>query len=107
VQLAWSPVPQSGSLAASVDGNAPSQIRVEGSEKMGNGAALILHGLAAVMLAEARGGVSPTGLPFPAEALAIGDLFPGETISFSFANLPKDARREFNTCFSGADSSNR
>lgn len=107
VQLAWSPVAQSGSLAASVDGNAAAQYRVEGSEKMGNGSGLVLHGLASLALAETKGGVSRTGLPFPAESLTISDLFPGEAVTFSFANLPKDARQEFNACFPGADSSHR
>jgi hypothetical protein len=102
VQLAWSPVPQSGTLAASVDGNAAAQFQVEGSEKMGNGSGVVLHGLAALMLTETKRGVSRTGLPFPAESLTISDLFPGETVTFSFANLPKDARQEFNACFSGA-----
>jgi hypothetical protein len=36
VQLAWSPAPRSGTLAVSVDGNAATQYRVEGSETMGN-----------------------------------------------------------------------
>jgi hypothetical protein len=107
VLLAWSPVPQSGTLTASVDGNAAAQCRVEGSEKMGNGNGVVLHGLAALVLAETKRGVSRTGLPFPAESLTISDLFPGETVTFSFANLPKDARREFNACFPGTDSSNR
>ena len=106
VQLAWSPVAQTGTLAASVDGKAAVPYRVEGSEKMGNSSGLILHSLAAVMLAETKGGASRTRLPFPAESLTISDLFPGETVTFSFTNLPKDARQEFNACFPGADSSN-
>jgi hypothetical protein len=107
LQLAWSPVAQSGTLAASVDGNVAAQYRVEGSEKMGNGSGVELHGLAALVLAKTKRGVSRTGLPFPSESLTISDLFPGETVTFSFANLPKDARQEFNACFPGADSSNR
>ena len=90
LQLAWSPVPQSGSLAASVDLRTPVKFRVEGSEKMGNGSGAILHGLAAVML---------PGLPLPAESLTITDLFPGETVTFPFAHLPKDARRALRSCF--------
>jgi len=107
VQLAWSPVAQSGTLAASVDGNAAVQYRVEGSEKMGNGSGLVLHGLAALALAETKRGVSRTGLPFPAESLTISDLFPGERVTFSFANLPEDARHEFKACFPGPDTSDR
>ena len=74
---------------------------------MGNGRGVVLHRLAALVLAETKRGVSRTGLPFPAESLTISDLFPAETMTFSFANLPKDARQEFTACFPGADSSNR
>jgi hypothetical protein len=104
VQLAWSPVPRTGTLAASVDGNAAAQYRVDGSEKMGNDSGVVLHGRAALVLAETERGTSPTGLPFPAESLTISDLFPGERVTFSFANLTKDARHQFNACFPGADS---
>ena len=83
MQLAWSPVPQGGALSLSVDGVS---YRVEGSEKMDN---------AAVVLT-----VSRTGFPLPAESLVIRELFPGETMKFSFADLPKDARRELEVCFS-------
>lgn len=90
LQLAWSPVPQRGSLTASVDRHTPAKFLVEGSEKMGNGSGAILHGLAAVML---------SGLPLPAESLTIADLFPGETVTFPFATFPQDARRDFASCF--------
>jgi hypothetical protein len=99
IQLAWSPVPQSGFLDASVDGHAAVSYRVEGSEKMGNGSGAVLHGLAALVLAETKRGVSRTKLPFPAESLTIRNLFPNETVTFSFANLPKDARQELHACF--------
>jgi len=107
MQLAWSPVAQSGTLAASVDGNVAARYRVEGSEKMANGSGVVLHGLAALVLAETKRGGSRIGLPFPAESLTISDLFPGETVTFSFANLSRNERHEFNACFPGADSSNR
>jgi hypothetical protein len=90
LQLTWSPVPQSGSLNASVDRKAPVKFQVRGSEKMGNGNGHILHGLAAVHL---------QGLPIPADSLTITDLFPGETVVFSFATLPGDARHDLNVCF--------
>ena len=106
VQLAWSPAPTNGTLTASVDGNTAVQYRLEGSEKMGNGSEVVLHGLAAVVLAETKRGVPRTGLPFPAESLTVSDLFPGVTVTFSFAKLPKEARRKLNECFPGAGSSN-
>ena len=95
LQLAWSPVPQSGSLTASVDRKAPVNFQVKGSEKMGNGSGVILHGLAAVQLA---------GLPIPADSLTITDLFPGETVTFPFATLPAAARRDLNACFPASKS---
>ena len=104
MQLAWSPVPQSGNLAVLVDGSPVVQYRVEGSEKMGNSSGVVLHQPAALVLAESQRGVSKTNLPFPAESLTIRDLFPGETVTFPFANLPKDARQELNTCFSDSSS---
>ena len=107
MQLTWSPIAQSGALAASVDGNPAAQYRVEGSEKMGNGSGVVLHGLAALALAETKRGASRTGLPFPAESLTISDLFPGERVTFSFANLPEDARHEFKACFPGPNTSDR
>jgi hypothetical protein len=94
LQVAWAPVAQSGTLAASVDGSAAVEYRVEGTERMGNGSGAVLHGLAALMLTEPR-----NGLPFPAESLTISDLFPGESVTFSFANFPKEARHEFEACF--------
>jgi len=101
LQLAWAPVPQSGTLAASVDGNASIEYRVEGTERMGNGSGVILHGRAALMLIETKPGEPRNGLPFPAESLTISDLFPGESAPFSFANFPKDARHKFEACFPG------
>lgn len=90
MQLAWSPVAQSGSLTASVDGGKNVTFRVEGSEKMGNGSALVLHGLAAVQLA---------GLPLPSRSLTIRDLFPGHVVAFSFTSLPPDDRKDLSACF--------
>ena len=107
MKLAWSPIPQTGTLAASVDGNGATKYRVEGGEKIGNDSGAVLHSLAALVLAETKPGASRTGLPFPAESLTITDLFRDERVTFSFVNLPKDARREFNACFPGADSSNQ
>jgi len=39
------------------------------------------------------------GLPWPDESLTIRDLFPGDTVTFSFTDLPKDARDELRACF--------
>jgi hypothetical protein len=84
LQLAWSPVPQLGILAASVDGNAAAQYRVDGDEEMGND-----HGAAVVL----------TGLPLPAKSLTITGLFASESVTFSFASLPDGARQQLHACF--------
>jgi hypothetical protein len=90
MQLTWSPVAQSGSLNVSVDREPATKFVVKGSEKMGNGSGVELHGLASVKL---------TGLPIPGDSLTIADLFPGDTVTFSFANLSGEARRDLNACF--------
>jgi hypothetical protein len=106
IQLAWSPVAQKGVLTVSVDGNPPLQYRLEGSEKMGNASGLELHELASLLLVETSPGLSRAELPFPAGSLAIRDFFSGKTVTFSFANLPKDTRQEFKSCFPGTKAAN-
>jgi hypothetical protein len=88
LQVAWSPLPQRGTLAVSVDGSGAVNYPLGGDM-----AALILPGTEID-----TGG----GSPLPAETLTITDLFPGETVAFPFANLPRNARNEFQACFAGA-----
>lgn len=107
IQLAWSPAARTGTLAISVDGKAAARYSVGGSEKMGNGSGLELHGAAAWMLAETKPGAPGARLPFPAQSLTVSDLFPGQTLTFPFATLPKDARHEFEACFSNTPGSDR
>lgn len=45
---------------------------------------------------------SRVGLPLPAGSPTIHELFPGETVTFSLANLAPDARRELRACFAPA-----
>ena len=98
MQLAWSPTPQTGKLALSADGGAAISYKVEGSEKMGNGSSLVLHGLAALTF---------PSLPLPAQSLTIVDLFPAETVVFPFASLPQNAHHEFQACFPSAAQAKR
>ena len=51
------------------------------------------------MLAETKRGMSGGSLPFPAESLAIRDLFPGHIAKFPLADLPKGAHDELKTMF--------
>jgi hypothetical protein len=50
MQLAWSPLPQRGTLAASVDARVVVSYQVDGSEKMGNGSGIVTQGLAALVV---------------------------------------------------------
>ena len=94
MQLAWSPgVPQSGrTMSAEVDGKLLSTYKVEGTEKMGNGAGGA-SGPGATMLDK---------MPLPAQTLTISQLFPNETVVFPFGALTATARQELSTCFTGS-----
>jgi hypothetical protein len=89
MQLSWSPIPHGGVLAVSVDGARATQFSVEESEKKGYGNEIPFQGLASLAL---------TNQPLPASSLTI-DLFLAQTVRFSFANLPADARRALSPCF--------
>ena len=91
MQLAWSPgVPEQGrEISAAVDGNAPHTYKVEGSEKMGNGSNGI-SGPGAVIL---------HATPLPERTLTVRDLFPGETVVFSFDGLTPGVRQSLSACF--------
>jgi hypothetical protein len=79
MQVAWSPLPQRGTLAVSVDGRAAVSYPVDGSEKMGNGSGVVTQGVAAIALTDAKYD-TVAGVSLPAETLTITDLFPGETL---------------------------
>ena len=83
MDLAWSPaVPKTGQvLSAFVYGKALSTYKVEGTEKMGNGARL--------------------AMTLPAQTLTIRDAFPNETVELPFGELTQTARQALSTCFSG------
>jgi hypothetical protein len=95
IQLAWSPQPQTGrTISISVDGNAPLEYQIKGKESMGNGAT-VQSGRASIVLSRGR----REGLPLAKESLAVRDLFPGETVAFSFTALDPNARLQLNRCF--------
>jgi len=84
MQLTWSPQPQmERTMTASVDGNAPVEYRIEGTDR------------ASVVLMSGRSGK----LALPKQSLSIRDLFPGETVEFPFEDLEKKARSELSKCF--------
>jgi hypothetical protein len=93
IQLTWSPQPQTGRrMSAVVDGNTPVEYEIEGKESMGNGAS-VQTGHASVLLTGGTGGK----MPLPRRSLVIRDLFPNETVEFSFTDLT--ARAELGKCF--------
>lgn len=98
MQLSWSPSPKTGTLSAVVDGKTTYTYKVEGTEKMGNGSAVIT-GPAAVNLYEGKKDSRNAGMRLPAKSLLISDLFPNESVEFSFNDLPKAARQSLGACF--------
>lgn len=97
LQLAWAPSARTGVLSVAVDGRSPITIPVSGTEKMGNGLGGS-GGLAAVRVIEAT---AVSHVRLPSRSLTFSKLFDGETVDFSFADLPASARQDLNGCFTG------
>jgi hypothetical protein len=90
MQLTWSPEPQTGRpLFAAADDGAPVEYRIEGKETMGNGAT-VQSGRASTVLGK---------LGLPNHTLTIRDIFPGETVTFPFADLDQKTRSDLRACF--------
>ena len=81
-------------ITVSVDGNAPVEYKIEGTESMGNGAT-VKTGHASVLLSGGGGG----RLGLPNQSLIIRELFPGETVEFPFSALDQKAYAELRKCF--------
>jgi hypothetical protein len=95
MQLTWSPQPQTGRImTVSVDGNAPVEYKMEGTESMGNGMA-VQTGHASILLSRGKGGK----LGFPNQRLSIHELFPRETVEFPFSALDQKTYAELRKCF--------
>jgi hypothetical protein len=92
MQLAWAPVPTTGTFSVSADGDTHGPYGVEGKEKMGNGVGAS-PGLAAHVLPDAM---------LPSRSLVVRDLFPNETVEFPFGDLPPEARMSLRPCLGGA-----
>jgi hypothetical protein len=94
MELTWSPQPQTGrTMIVLVDRNPPIEYKIEGTESMGNGAA-VQTGRASLLLS---GKARQLGLAN--QTLTIRDLFPGETVEFPFSGLDQNARAELRRCF--------
>jgi len=93
MQLTWSPQPQTGrTMTASIDGGAPVEYRIEGTESMGNGST-VQSGHASLLLD------SGAKLGFPNHSLTVRELFPGETVRFIFSDLDEKTRTDLRRCF--------
>jgi hypothetical protein len=98
MQLTWAPRNAGESprpITVAADSSAPVTYVVEGHETMGNGAKKAdgtqsTTGPAATVL---------KGMPLPAKTLRISNLFPDETVVFSFDGLADAARHELSGCF--------
>lgn len=90
MQLAWSPAtPKDGQMmSVSVDGKAPVMFKIEGSEKMGNGAAGS-SGPGAILL---------RNVSVPAQSLTVRDVLPNEAVVFPFDGAGQ-ARQALSSCF--------
>ncbi len=91
MQLAWSPgVPPAGQVMSAVaDGKAPRTYKIDGAEKMGNGADFTTG----------PGAVDLRAMPLPEKALTVRNLFPNETVVFPFGDLDRTVRDSLSTCF--------
>ena len=80
-------------MSASVDGAAPVEYKIEGTESMGNGGE-VQSGHASVVLSSGKGG----NLGLPKRSLTIRELFPGESVEFSFSGLDQKTHAALRKC---------
>ena len=98
MQITWSPaVPMNGTeMTVTADTGAPATYKVQGTEKMGNGAD-----------GSSGPGAVPLNGPIPQQSLTIRGAFPNETVVFPFTDLPGAARSELANCFDRSESARR
>ena len=90
MQLTWSPQAQTDrTFRVAVDDQAEISHKLEGTEKMGNGAAG----------ASGRAGTT-LNVPLPQRSLAVKDLFPNEVVMFPVDELDQQSGKELAACFS-------
>ena len=95
IELTWSPQPQTGrTMTASVDGNSPVEYRIDGEESMSN-RGTTTTGHASVLLSSGKSG----RLPLANQSLTVRELFPAETVEFTFADLDRKVNSELRKCF--------
>jgi len=95
MQLTWAPQPQTGrTMLASVDGKAPVEYKIAGTESMGN-SGTVQSGHASLLLSNGENGK----LALAKKSLTIRELFPGETVEFPFSKLDQKVHAELRRCF--------
>ena len=89
-------------FSAFVDGQALSTYKVEGTEKMGNGADGS-SGPGSIVLYPTRKdtGAAKLAMALPAQTLTVRDAFPNETVVFPFSELTQADRQALSACFTG------
>jgi hypothetical protein len=93
--LTWSPQPQTGrTLTVSVDGENPIEYKVDGKESMGNGGSG-QSGHASIVLSSRN----DRRLSLAKRSLIVRNLFPDETVEFSFTDLDQSTRSDLQVCF--------
>jgi hypothetical protein len=100
--VAWAPgaAPKGSILTAVVDGKPASISTVEGSEKMFKGTLGTMGTGATILNAKwENSGMSKLSIPLPEQTLAVNNLFQDGTVEFSFASLPRAARKILSNCF--------
>ncbi|MES1257497.1 MAG: hypothetical protein ABUS51_03670 [Acidobacteriota bacterium] len=98
MQLAWAPLPKTGVLSVTVDGNTAVTYQVEGREKMGNGSQAIT-GPAAISLYNSAMNAPGRGMPLPEHSLGIKSFLANESVEFPFSDLTLTARQSLGACF--------
>jgi hypothetical protein len=93
MQVAWAPVPKTGTASVSADGKPPVTYAIEGTEKMGNGNDVML-GPASIRLYQTS---------MPAQTLTIVTHSPDETVVFPIGDLPQTARQTLSKCVGRSD----
>jgi hypothetical protein len=110
LQLTWSPQPaQSPStISAAADGGTPVLFKIEGREKMGNGAKQAdgtdaTSGPAAAILYTRRPtpGATNLSMPLPSRTLVVSNILSNDSIVFPFDQMTQPIKQQLSTCFAG------
>jgi hypothetical protein len=97
LRVSWSPLPTEGTLRVTVDEATPINFEVRGFEKMGNGLPGETPPASAVLTRSGQRDAAPR-ITLPATRLVLTGLH-GDTVEFPFSTLPRESRRQLESCF--------